>query len=96
MFDFGFLVWNFLYLSIVSSFRITKISTALYSSDCHLYDSLQTVVGTSFHQAQQWKKIGWVLLLSIVRRFLLTHFLSIWVLYSCRAYNTAPMHKRTP
>lgn len=49
MFYFGLLVWNFLYCSIVSSFRMTKISPALYSSDCHLCDSPQTAVGTSWY-----------------------------------------------
>ena len=58
MFDFVLLVWNFLYRSIVSSFRMTKISTALYISDCQLCESPQTVVVAviNFQQAQQGKK----------------------------------------
>lgn len=55
MFDFVLPVWNFLYCSIVSSFRMAKISTALYTSDCQLRESPQTVVVavSSFQQAQQ-------------------------------------------
>lgn len=58
MFDFVLSVWNFLYCSIVSSFRMAKISTVLYTSDCQLCELPQTVVVavTSFQQAQQWKK----------------------------------------
>lgn len=58
MFDFVLSVWNFLYCSIVPSFRMTKISTVLYTSDCQLCESPQTVVVAviSFQQTQPWKK----------------------------------------
>lgn len=58
MFDCVLLVWNFLCCSIVSSFRMTKISSALYTGDCQLCESPQTVVVAviSFQQAQQWEK----------------------------------------
>lgn len=58
MFDFVPSVSNFLYCSIVSSFRMTKISTAPYTSVCQLCESPQTVVVavTSFWEAQHWKK----------------------------------------
>lgn len=84
MFDFVLSVWNFLYCSIVSSLRTIKISTALYTSDCPSCEPPQTVVVavSSFWQAQQWNKNGEVLLFSIIHIFLLTCFLSIWVLYS--------------
>lgn len=60
MFEFVPSVWNFLHCSIVSSFRMTKISTAPYTSVCQLCESPQTVVVavTSFRQAQHWKKSG--------------------------------------
>lgn len=58
MFDCVPLLWSFPYCSIVSSFRMTKISTSLYAGDCQLCESPQTVVVAviSFQQAQQWKK----------------------------------------
>jgi len=57
MFDFVLLVWKFLYRSIVSSFRTTKISTALYTATVSC-ESPQTggVAVSSFQQAQQWGK----------------------------------------